>query len=87
MQCLRPGPVITFNGFTWSEGAVGFPWPGPPTYQADAHYTRVVRDEWNLEDLTFIFTFCNRTWNEEKNNLNLAYWHYYKISNFYSNPF
>lgn len=29
--------------------------------QADTHYTRVVRDKWNLEDFTFIFTFCNRT--------------------------
>lgn len=31
---------------------------------ADTHYTRVVRDKWNLEDFTFIFTFCNRTCQE-----------------------
>lgn len=28
--------------------------------RAHTHYARVVCDKWNLEDLPFIFTFCNR---------------------------
>lgn len=32
------------------------------TYQANAHYARIVRDEGDLQNFSFIFTFCNGTY-------------------------
>ena len=55
----RSGYITTLNRFTLSEGAVDFSLPDLHTHHADTHYTRVVGDKWNLEDFTFIFTFCH----------------------------
>lgn len=43
------------------------------TYQANTHYTRVVCDKWYLQNFPFIFTFCNGSWNRNKNLKILTY--------------
>lgn len=49
------------------ETAVKFASPDLSTYQAHTHNAGVVCDKWNLENFPFIFTFCNRSWNEDEN--------------------
>lgn len=58
------------------------------TYQANTHYTRVVCDKRYLQNFPFIFTFCNRSWNRNKNFKILAYfispWQFWILSSSHS---
>lgn len=57
-------PLLDSQGAVSGQHGALLPLAGHLLVQADAHNTRVVRDEWDLEDFTFIFTLCNRTCQE-----------------------